>query len=129
MKGPAAATLYGADASAGVIQILTKRGRTGVRRFTPDVTTEYDNIDPNFTPDDNYGMCTAAASSRHAPTRSASARRSAPSSPTTRVARNGVFNNGWTGILQYSAQGGGDNFGYYVVRESNNEQGTTKATS
>jgi TonB-dependent starch-binding outer membrane protein SusC len=31
VKGPAAATLYGADASAGVIQIRTKRGRAGTR--------------------------------------------------------------------------------------------------
>jgi TonB-linked SusC/RagA family outer membrane protein len=29
IKGPAAATLYGADAAAGVIQILTKKGRRG----------------------------------------------------------------------------------------------------
>ncbi|HEX9887270.1 MAG TPA: TonB-dependent receptor plug domain-containing protein [Longimicrobiales bacterium] len=29
VKGPAAATLYGADASAGVIQIRTKRGQAG----------------------------------------------------------------------------------------------------
>src|SRR6185503_19856259 len=29
IKGPAAATLYGTEASNGVIQIITKRGRTG----------------------------------------------------------------------------------------------------
>ena len=29
IKGPAAATLYGADAAAGVIQIITKKGRAG----------------------------------------------------------------------------------------------------
>ena len=29
IKGPAAATLYGTEASNGVIQIFTKRGRTG----------------------------------------------------------------------------------------------------
>ncbi len=32
IKGPAAATLYGADASAGVIQIITKRGSRGQQR-------------------------------------------------------------------------------------------------
>jgi TonB-dependent SusC/RagA subfamily outer membrane receptor len=32
IKGPAAATLYGADASAGVIQIITKRGARGNQR-------------------------------------------------------------------------------------------------
>lgn len=33
IKGPAAATLYGTEASAGVIQIITKRGREGAARF------------------------------------------------------------------------------------------------
>jgi len=33
IKGPAAATLYGTEASAGVIQILTKRGAAGAPKF------------------------------------------------------------------------------------------------
>ena len=33
IKGPAAATLYGTEASAGVIQIITKRGVEGAPRF------------------------------------------------------------------------------------------------
>ena len=33
IKGPAAATLYGTEASAGVIQIITKRGQTGDAQF------------------------------------------------------------------------------------------------
>ena len=37
IKGPAAATLYGTEASNGVIQIITKRGRSGRARF--DFTT------------------------------------------------------------------------------------------
>ena len=34
IKGPAAATLYGTEASNGVIQIMTKRGRSGRTQFT-----------------------------------------------------------------------------------------------
>jgi TonB-linked SusC/RagA family outer membrane protein len=34
LKGAAAATLYGSEASAGVIQIFTKRGRQGAPRFS-----------------------------------------------------------------------------------------------
>jgi TonB-linked SusC/RagA family outer membrane protein len=37
IKGPAAATLYGTEASNGVIQIITKRGRSGATHF--DFTT------------------------------------------------------------------------------------------
>lgn len=33
IKGPAAATLYGTEASAGVIQIITKRGANGAPKF------------------------------------------------------------------------------------------------
>ena len=33
IKGPAAATLYGTEASAGVIQIITKRGQAGAPRW------------------------------------------------------------------------------------------------
>ena len=29
IKGPAASTLYGAEAAAGVVQIITKKGRSG----------------------------------------------------------------------------------------------------
>jgi TonB-linked SusC/RagA family outer membrane protein len=39
IKGPAAATLYGTEASAGVIQIITKRGRTGAPQFDVSVRT------------------------------------------------------------------------------------------
>jgi TonB-dependent SusC/RagA subfamily outer membrane receptor len=37
IKGPAAATLYGTEASAGVIQIITKKGATGAPQF--DIST------------------------------------------------------------------------------------------
>ena len=37
IKGPAAATLYGTEASAGVIQIITKKGREGAPQFTASV--------------------------------------------------------------------------------------------
>jgi TonB-linked SusC/RagA family outer membrane protein len=38
IKGPAAATLYGTEASAGVIQIITKRGRVGPAQFDASIT-------------------------------------------------------------------------------------------
>jgi TonB-linked SusC/RagA family outer membrane protein len=56
VKGPAAATLYGSDANAGVINIITKKGRTN-SGFTQSFTVEYGESSPNFTPPDNYGRC------------------------------------------------------------------------
>jgi len=37
IKGPAAATLYGSEASAGVIQIITKRGSEGAPQFSASI--------------------------------------------------------------------------------------------
>jgi len=37
IKGPAAATLYGTEASAGVIQIITKKGAQGSPQFTASI--------------------------------------------------------------------------------------------
>src|SRR5690606_36313696 len=56
VKGPAAATLYGADASAGVIQIRTKRGRAGTG-FTQNVSYEFGSLDANWVPPANWGTC------------------------------------------------------------------------
>ena len=39
IKGPAAATLYGTEASAGVIQIITKKGVSGATQFNFSVRT------------------------------------------------------------------------------------------
>jgi TonB-dependent SusC/RagA subfamily outer membrane receptor len=60
VKGPAAATLYGADASAGVIQIITKKGRAGSNSFQQTVRAEYGQADLNWTPPSNFAACTAA---------------------------------------------------------------------
>ena len=45
LKGAAAATLYGTEASNGVIQIFTKRGRAGAPQFT--VQGDWTGISPN----------------------------------------------------------------------------------
>jgi TonB-linked SusC/RagA family outer membrane protein len=39
IKGPAAATIYGTEAANGVIQIITKRGKSGSPRLTAQVQT------------------------------------------------------------------------------------------
>lgn len=58
VKGPAAATLYGADASAGVIQVITKRGVAGAK-FRQTVSVGYSKLDPDIAPLANFGVCRA----------------------------------------------------------------------
>ena len=125
VKGPAAATLYGADASAGVIQIITKKGRIGSRSFTQDLTTEYDFIDPNFTVPTNYAKCTAALitpTSTNPLCRGKELNALISDNPAERM---NLFRDGWMGSAQYNVRGGGENFGYFASFSGMNEQGTT----
>lgn len=53
IKGPAAATLYGTEASNGVIQIITKRGKSGRPQF--DVTARH-GYNWLWNPEERTGM-------------------------------------------------------------------------
>src|SRR5690606_16539960 len=68
IKGPAAATLYGADAAAGVIQIITKKGRTGQQGVQWNAKMEYGEIDWHLPMRENYTLCTTAGELAHTAT-------------------------------------------------------------
>ena len=124
VKGPAAATLYGADASAGVVQIITKKGRAGSRSFVQDVTLEYGRLEPNFDVPTNFGTCTAALilpSSANPLCRGQTLNAIVSDNP---AERNDAFKNGNNGSFSYSARGGAENYGYYASVGIENEQGT-----
>ena len=126
VKGPAAATLYGADASAGVIQIITKKGRVGSRSFNQELTLEYDRIEPNFSVPTNWGTCNTAAliaaTSTNPLCRGQALNTIISDNPAERI---NAFRDGWMGSGQYSVRGGGETFGYYASAGISNEQGTT----
>ena len=50
IKGPAATTLYGTEAAAGVIQVFTKRGTAGRTVMTAEITQGVDWVQPFGTP-------------------------------------------------------------------------------
>jgi TonB-dependent starch-binding outer membrane protein SusC len=57
IKGPAAATLYGADAATGVIQIITKKGRPAEGlQWTANM--EFGRVDWSVDQITNYWLCT-----------------------------------------------------------------------
>ena len=60
LKGAAAATLYGTEASNGVIQIFTKQGSIGAPRFNFQVT-QGASAYPNGVYDDNVGFARTQA--------------------------------------------------------------------
>lgn len=132
VKGPAAATLYGADASAGVIQIITKRGRSGAR-FSQSLTAEYHSLDSNYDPPSNWAACSAAAVARTTNSRGE------PLTPETNpclgqaegtlvsdnpLMRTGAFRTGEMRQIDWSGRGGGESYNYYVSLGSMKEEGT-----
>jgi len=126
VKGPAAATLYGADASAGVIQVITKKGAAGSRRLTQTFSAEYDGISPNFTPFTNYAQC-PAGSTVPGPGAAFLCQGKTVGAVITDnpLVREGAFNNGSGGVFDYSLRGGGQDLGYFLSAGAANTAGTT----
>lgn len=62
IKGPAAATLYGADAANGVIQIITKKGRRGSRsvQWTASYEIGQNEWLPSVGANETFWRCTAS---------------------------------------------------------------------
>ena len=113
VKGPAAATLYGADASAGVIQIITKKGRAGAGGgFKQSVRFEAGSSENTWTPPDNYGLCTAAliaSTSTNPLCRGQALNALVHDNPIMRV---GGFRSGTDRVVSWNGTGGGQNYGY-----------------
>jgi TonB-linked SusC/RagA family outer membrane protein len=128
VKGPAAATLYGADASAGVIQIITKKGQLGARRFTQTVSAEYATIDPNFTPAPIYGICSTGNVAPGSGRVLCEGKAEGTVVSDNYLVRTGAFDNGHLAAFNYSARGAGDRYGFFVSAGTNDETGTTADT-
>ena len=128
VKGPAAATLYGADASGGVIQIITKRGQAGARRFSQTVSAEYGTIDPNFTPRPIYGTCSATNVAAGSGRALCEGRPVGTIVSDNYLDRVGAFDNGQLTSLNYSGIGSGERYGFFVSVGAHDETGTTSDT-
>ncbi|NJD20397.1 MAG: SusC/RagA family TonB-linked outer membrane protein, partial [Gemmatimonadetes bacterium] len=121
VKGPAAATLYGADASAGVIQIRTKRGQAGAG-FTQTISYEQATIQQRWDPPSNWAACTASqvADSRRSLCFGKAVGTLVSDNP---LKRYDVFKDGNLKSLNWSGRGGGQGYGYYLSFSGEQEQG------
>jgi TonB-linked SusC/RagA family outer membrane protein len=127
VKGPAAATLYGADASAGVIQIITKKGTPGRRSFTQAISGEASRLRPHWTPPSNFATCGAGdvlPSSPSALCRGQAAGTVVSDNPLT---REHVLRHGPGAALQWQGRGGGEGYGYFLAYGYTDESGTLPA--
>lgn len=125
VKGPAAATLYGADASAGVIQIITKKGRAGSNSFQQSLRVEQGTASVDYWDvPDNYANCSAAsvaATSTNPLCRGKAVGTLVSDNPLERVS---AFQEGKENLFNYGIRGGGQNYGFNLNYGSDNSSGT-----
>lgn len=124
IKGPAAATLYGAEAANGVIQIITKKGRAGQQALQWNARFEYGANDWALDIPDNYTVCNEAKQA----------------DPATWPGCQGVpvgtvltgnplrddpaaLRSGLVRKQALSLRGGGDRYSFYVAGENIDEEG------
>lgn len=124
VKGPAAATLYGADASAGVIQIITKRGKINSGKLQQTLRLEYNAIDPNYTPPANYAACTATLVAPDSPNPLCANQPVGTIVHDNPLLREDVFRTGSRRSLGWTGHGGGSNYGYFAAANFSEEDGT-----
>ncbi|MGI8546362.1 MAG: SusC/RagA family TonB-linked outer membrane protein [Gemmatimonadaceae bacterium] len=137
IKGPAAATLYGADAAGGVIPIITKKGRRD-QKASWTVKGEYGATDWALATPVNYTTCTAARIASLDTVSTATGKSILPSWPGCRAdgvtagtvltddplhrdpqaLRTGLYQN-----LVASLRGGSDRYNYYLSADRSLDQG------
>jgi TonB-dependent starch-binding outer membrane protein SusC len=130
IKGPAAATLYGAEAANGVIQIITKKGTRGQQKLQFGVRAERGTNQMSLDQPTNYTTCDLLKKNQ---TETGSTQLSWPGcqgvpenailtdNPLNRDSR--AVRDGQLSIVQMNARGGGDRYSFYISGDRNVEQG------
>ena len=122
IKGPAAATLYGAEAAAGVIQIITKKGQPGRVRWDGRMETGHSTWPESMRPI-NYAVSTAARIADPV---------NYPGFVGTQVgdivshrvmSESDALRSGGISRASLSASGGGDRYSFFVSGARDNEEG------
>jgi len=125
IKGPAASTLYGADAAGGVIQIITKKGTRGQQSvaWTARVETGRNDLGSIELPT-NYTICDAAKIGLPATWPGC-----VGATPGTVLSMSPIqddpnaLRDGAVRRYLVSARGGGDRFSYYVSGDHDLNEG------
>ncbi|MEW5918126.1 MAG: SusC/RagA family TonB-linked outer membrane protein [Gemmatimonadota bacterium] len=123
VKGPAAATLYGADASAGVIQIITKKGRAGSNSFTQTLQVDYGQSENTWDPPSNYGLCTAALVAASSPNPLCRGQAVGTLVSDNPLERERAFQTGSETNISWTGRGGGQAYGYFLSAANQRQLG------
>ena len=126
IKGPAAATLYGADAAAGVIQIITKKGRMGQQSTQWQAKAEAGNLEWALDRPLRYWYCTDAEIANSALFPACAA---LGANPSNRMLINdplnepGALREGGSTAYGLSVRGGADRYSYFISGDHDGQNG------
>ena len=131
LKGPAAATLYGAEAANGVIQIITKKGTRGQQGLRWGLRAERGESEWRLRPQDNYTTCDAVKINAAPDAQGNPAWPGCQGVPeNTVLTDNPLFRDpealrvGELSRLSLNVRGGGDRYSFYLSGDRDAQQGT-----
>ncbi|MFL5639577.1 MAG: SusC/RagA family TonB-linked outer membrane protein [Gemmatimonadaceae bacterium] len=122
IKGPAAATLYGAEAAAGVIQIITKRGAPGKIRWDARWETGHSTWPESMRPI-NYALSTAARIADPANYPGFIGTQPGDIVSHRVMSESNALRNGGISRSSLSAGGGSDRYSFFVSGARDDEEG------
>ena len=122
LKGPAAATLYGADAANGVIQIITKRGKPGQQKLQWTAKMSYGQHDWATDTRTTYTTCTAARITDPNHAWQGCEGKQVGTVLSENFLKN-ALRKGEVNGLALSARGGGDGYSFFASVEKDLDQG------
>jgi TonB-linked SusC/RagA family outer membrane protein len=127
IKGASATTLYGTEASGGVIQIFTKRGVAGAPIWSAEVGVGFNNmqtIGPDGDPSDLFTRCGDTQYLYGLSMSSKTAGQQVPFEDPTCPANGRWFQNNPVSNYSLSVRGGSERVSYYVSSTFSDNKGT-----
>ena len=130
LKGPSAATLYGAEAANGVIQIITKKGRRGQQQLQWSMRAERGTSEWNRLPSDNLTTCDATKQAQRQTDGVTPTWPGCQGLPVNTIITDnplrrdpGAIRVGDLSRFSSSVRGGGDRYSFYLATDRDVEQG------
>ncbi|PYP68614.1 MAG: hypothetical protein DMD36_12430 [Gemmatimonadetes bacterium] len=120
-KGPAAATLYGADAANGVIQIITKKGRAGDQKLQWDARVRLGQTAWGLDRRTSYTTCDAVRLAD--PATWPGCQGLAPGTMISATFLDDALRDGLLRNSSLSVRGGGRAYSFYAALDDDREEG------
>jgi TonB-dependent starch-binding outer membrane protein SusC len=123
IKGPAAATLYGAEAAGGVIQIITKRGRAGQQALQWNARIGMGQTEWGAARYTNYLVCTEARIANTTLYPGCTGQTAGSLISSNPLDDPNALREGALRQYGLSVRGGGDGYSFYVSGDMDDEEG------